>query len=62
MWHWKKINQQMLVDGKEKLIVRFYKPSLFSRYSFAEDDKGCCWGIKDCKEIKKKRGQKNGTM
>jgi len=55
MWYWKTVNRSMIVKGEEKYIVRFYKPSLFSRYIFAEDNEGVCWDIKNCKKIKKKR-------
>lgn len=54
--YYKLINAYMMVKGEKKFIVRFYKPKLFSHYTFAEDDRGCCWDVKDCKKIK---GEKN---
>ena len=52
--YYKLINAYMMVRGEKKFILRFYKPKLFSHYTFAEDDRGCCWDVKDCKKIKRK--------
>ena len=44
----------MMVKGEKRFILRFYKPKLFSHYTFAEDEEGNCYDIKDCKKIKRK--------
>ena len=54
--YYKLINAYMMVKGEKKFILRFYKPKLFSHYTFAEDEEGNCYDIKDCKKIK---GEKN---
>mgnify|MGYP000860126187 CR=1 FL=1 len=35
--YYKLINTYMMVKGEKKFIVRFYKPKLFSHYTFAEE-------------------------
>lgn len=52
MWYYKIVDKIMIVKGEKKLIHKLYRQKRFGRYDFAEDDNGCCYGMKDCKKVK----------